>query len=152
MSLSTFGSLRDLILPAALLLTTACSPQHTVDIDWLTEPRNDQPVSDETIELVEGQALAVGVQAMLNRRLKGWSIDASSSDTRIFSVELGPENREDKDKQNWVISGLSPGTAELEFTLKGKFEVLVEVEVLARPRWTPTVGPPSVGGAGGANN
>lgn len=142
---------RPLFASLLALALSGCDHVYDVDFELISEPRQGQVVESEGIELLEGQAVGLKVIPIQNGSdREGWTVRASSNKGSIVTVS-------DTLKSNvFVLQGVSPGNAEIEFVLQGRHDVFVPVEVVVRPDWQPSAPSsepePGFGGAGGAAN
>lgn len=135
----------------ALALLSGCDHVYDVDFELISEAREGQVVDPEGIELIEGHAVGVKVIPIQNGAdREGWTVRASSNKGSIVNIS------ETLKPNVFVLQGVTPGKAEIEFVLQGRHDVFVPVEVVVRPDWqpsAPTSEPePGFGGAGGAAN
>lgn len=131
---------------AASLALVSCGREESVSITLLTEPREGQVISDDFIELVEGQAIGVRVVAVQNDEPEeSWTVEVSAENPNVIGFFPGIQ------ENVFVLSGAAPGSTRLRFLLDGRYEVYVDSEVVPREDFEPTVPEPNLGGAGGAN-
>ncbi len=124
-------------------LSFGCAPERQVDITLLTSTRDSSlVVEDDYIELTEGEAIGVQVEAISGEETKAtWSIQAKSENSSIATIA------DTEDESTFVIIAKRPGTTELRFELRGKDRVYVPITV--RPR---SDGQESRGAAGASGN
>lgn len=130
-----------LILAAAAILSWGCAPEKQVDISLLTSARDDAlVVEDDHIELTEGIAIGVRVDAVSNDETQAdWGVRATSENGSIAYIS------ETEDDRTFVIIGKRPGKTELRFELRGSD--LVYVPITVHPRDSVDLHP--LGGAPG---
>lgn len=129
--------------PFLLLSLTGCGSEKAVTITLITQPREGQQVTDEYVELQEGHAIGVRVEALQNGEVReNWSIDLRAENSAVVGVFPGVE------ENVFVLSGATAGTTDLHFVLDGRHDVLVDARVVARQDWEPSVPPLNLGGSG----
>ncbi len=123
-------------------LSLGCAPERQVDITLLTSTRDSSLIVDnDYIELTEGEAIGVQVQAVSGEETKAtWRIQAKSENTSIVTAA------DTEDESTFVIVAKRPGSTELRFELRGKDRVYVPITVHPRGDWQET---PGVAGASG---
>jgi hypothetical protein len=121
-----------------------CGKEESVSITLVTQPREGQEITDNHVQLVAGQAVGVRVVALRDEEEReDWSIEVRSENPGVLTVRPGIE------EDVYVLTGAGAGRTDLRFLLDSRFEVFVDVQVVARPDFEPTVSPVEFGGAGG---
>lgn len=129
-----------------LLLLVGCERESHVKITLLSGPTSGQEVSNTALEIVEGQAMWIRVFAVKKRTIKRkWDV---SADARVRSIATIFEVKGADHENEFVVTGVSAGETTFEFNFRGR-QVDVDVTVLPREDWEPSVDPYSFGGAGG---